>query len=143
MRKYMRLGELGLHTRYVSNGLTERLLCVLIAFMVTGGWLFAAVEGTITGTADDTSGVYLFSAGTDAQDCGDGTPAGEPTDDIIQEAINYSLLELAGDTAAEIVGFTTGSEESNDDGSRDSTQSAVLTGLSDIDDFWANRKLRR
>ena len=52
-------------------------------------------QQSITGTQDDTLGVWLFSAGTTI-------PAGAPTDDIIESAIYYNLLDYIGDSTEEV-----------------------------------------
>ena len=72
----------------------------------------------ISGTADDTQGVWLFSAGLDGTcdaDGGDGTPGGAPTDDIIQDAVTDGNLQFVGGVLAEIQAFTPGSTEGGSD----------------------------
>lgn len=113
--------------------ITKSLLLVTMAVAVL---LYAPIvsAATITGTPDDTAGVYLFSAGLSAGTCRypSGQPAGAPTDDIVSAAINFNLLGYLGDTSAEVVSFTPGSTE---EGERDTTMAEVNTGLEDIDDF--------
>ena len=86
-----------------------------------------AVPESVTGTQDDTLGVWLFSAGTTV-------PGGAPTDDIIDRAIFYDLLEYIGDTAVEVYSFGWGPVQPTT-GQEDKTVGEVVTGLSAIDDF--------
>jgi len=84
-------------------------------------------QQSITGTQDDTLGVWLFSAGTTV-------PAGAPTDDIIKSAIYYDLLEYIGDSPEEVYDFDWGLSEPTP-GQEDTTLAEVIEGLSAIDDF--------
>jgi hypothetical protein len=86
-----------------------------------------ASAATITGTQDDTPGVWLFSAGTDV-------PGGQPTDDIVGNAISAGILTLLGDQAGEIVAFSAGPPDTGE-GPRDTTIDLVVQGLRAIDDF--------
>ncbi|MEM3056892.1 MAG: SdrD B-like domain-containing protein [Candidatus Bathyarchaeia archaeon] len=105
-------------------------LTVFIPLLLSIGLVSAA---TITGTQDDTPGVWLFSAGTDT------TPAGQPTDDIVTNAINFGILTLLGNQAGEIVNFAAGPPDSGHsdppENARDTTLALVVEGLEDIDDF--------
>jgi len=56
------------------------------------------VQQNVDGTQDDTSRVWLFSAGTTV-------PAGAQTDDIVERAIFYNILDYIGDTPAEVYDF--------------------------------------
>lgn len=100
-------------------------LYVLIALLLSIELASAAV---ITGTQDDTPGVWLFSAGTDT------TPGGQPTDEIVKKAIDFGILTLLGDNAGEIVDFTAGPPDTDED-ERDTTLALVVEGLTAIDDF--------
>ncbi|PDM26097.1 hypothetical protein CP083_05600 [Candidatus Bathyarchaeota archaeon B24-2] len=88
----------------------------------------AASPGTITGSEDDTPGVWLFSAGTDTE------PGGQPTDEIVENAIEAGIVELIGDEVEEIADFHAGPGEPYE-GERDNELSLVVEGLSAIDDF--------
>ncbi|MEM2983548.1 MAG: hypothetical protein QXH17_10360, partial [Candidatus Bathyarchaeia archaeon] len=105
-------------------------LTVFIPLLLSIGLVSAA---TITGTQDDTPGVWLFSAGTDT------TPAGQPTDDIVTNAINFGILTLLGNQAGEIVNFAAGPPDTEHsdppENARDTTLALVVEGLEDIDDF--------
>jgi cysteine-rich repeat protein len=94
-----------------------------------------ALAQFIQGTADDTSGVYLFSAGGSAGTCQSplGTPAAQQTDDIVLAALGFGLLEFAGDHGAEIDSFSWGADEGGTD--TDKTLAEVVQGLTTIDDF--------
>ena len=81
----------------------------------------------VNGTQDDTLGVWMFSAGTT-------DPGGAPTDDIIERAVFYNLLDYIGDAAAEVYGFGWGVVEPVS-GQEDTTLAEVIKGLSFIDDF--------
>lgn len=84
-------------------------------------------QQSITGTQDDTFGVWLFNAGTTV-------PAGAPTDDIIERAIFYDLLDYIGDSSGEVYDWDYGLSEPTA-GQEDTTLPEVLEGLSAIDDF--------
>jgi len=81
----------------------------------------------VTGTQDNTLGVWMFSAGTTV-------PAGAPTDDIIERAVFYNILDYLGDTAKEVYDFGWGPIEPTP-GQEDKTLAEVIQGLSAIDDF--------
>ena len=95
----------------------------------------AASAGYVTGTPDDTPGVYLFSAGSSAGWAWNpqGAPGGEPTDDIVQNALDYGILRFLGDQYAEQIGGHTGP------GAEDSFSSTpdyeIYNGLRSINDF--------
>jgi len=95
-----------------------------------------AVDAQITGNADDTGGIWLFSAGLSAgtQAAPTGTPGGAPTDDIIDDAIAAGVLEYIGDETDEVLGFAAGPPEPYENG-RDTTIGGVVEGLTTIDDF--------
>ncbi|MGH7785316.1 MAG: hypothetical protein ACRERC_00525, partial [Candidatus Binatia bacterium] len=90
----------------------------------------ATIQGTGAG-----GGVYLFSAGGSAGTCASptGNPAAQPTDDIVLNAVGYSLLEFVGNQSQEIDTFAAGIPEG--DPSVDNTLSEVVQGLTAIDDF--------
>lgn len=93
---------------------------------------------TIQGIPDNTSGVYMYSAGADESSVGacDGLPAGLPTADIIQDALNFNLLTFIGDEPEEILGFVSGGEQETPiSGEVDTTQAEIVEGLTAIDDF--------
>jgi hypothetical protein len=102
---------------------TSTLTILALLFLNVG----IASAPTITGTRDDTTGVWLFSAGTDV-------PGGQPTDEIVGNAINASILTLLGDQAEEILDFSAGPPDPGEDPS-DTTKNKVVEGLSAIDDF--------
>ncbi|MCD6529575.1 carboxypeptidase regulatory-like domain-containing protein [Candidatus Bathyarchaeota archaeon] len=101
------------------------LMIIALGFTVS---FTAASPGTITGSEDDTPGVWLFSAGTDTE------AGGQPTDEIVENAIEAGIVELIGDEASEIEDFHAGPSEPYE-GARDSELSLVVEGLSAIDDF--------
>jgi len=84
-------------------------------------------QQSVNGTQDNTFGAWMFSAGTTV-------PAGAPTDDIIERAVFYNLLDYIGDTAAEVYQFGWGLSEPTP-GQEDKTLAEVIQGLSAIDDF--------
>jgi len=84
-------------------------------------------QQNVAGTPDNTLGVWLYSAGTTV-------PAGAPTDDIIQRAVSYGILDYIGDTAQEVYDFGWGPIEPTT-GQEDKTLAEVIQGLSAIDDF--------
>ena len=81
----------------------------------------------VTGTQDDTLGVWMFSAGTTL-------PGDAPTDEIVESAIFYALLDYVGDEAVEVYDFGWGPVEPTT-GQEDTTLAEVIVGLSAIDDF--------
>jgi len=81
----------------------------------------------VTSTQDDTSGVWLFSAGTTI-------PAGAPTCPIIERAVFYGLFDYIGDSPEEVYDFGWGPSEPTS-GQEDKTLAKVIQGLSAIDDF--------
>lgn len=101
---------------------------ILLTVLALNLLAVAASPGTITGVQDDTGGVWLFSAGTDTE------PGGEPTDEIVGNALAAGILELIGDEPSEIGGFYAGPGEPYEE-PRDDTLSEVVEGLSAIDDF--------
>jgi hypothetical protein len=84
-------------------------------------------QQSVNGTQDNTFGVWMFSAGTTV-------PAGAPTDDIIDRAVFYNLLDYIGDAAAEVYEFGYGPSQPTP-GEEDKTLAEVVQGLSEIDDF--------
>ncbi|MEM2996470.1 MAG: hypothetical protein QXK52_03050 [Candidatus Bathyarchaeia archaeon] len=101
------------------------ILPVLVMLMLPFETISAA---TITGSQDDTPGVWLFSAGTDT------TPGGQPTDEIVGNAVSAGILTLLGDVIEEIDSFSTGPPDTGEN-SRDTTLLLVREGLEAIDDF--------
>lgn len=101
------------------------LLTMLFVGPVLPSVVFAG--NYVTGTQDDTVGVWLFSAGTTV-------PAGAPTDDIIGSALFYSLFDYVGDEAVEVYDFGWGPVEPTT-GQEDTTLAEIVEGLSAIDDF--------
>jgi len=99
-----------------------------ILLILLGSSVVNASPGTITGTQDDTSGVWLFSAGTDTE------PGGQPTDEIVENAIAHGKLELLGNEGSQVDAFAAGSGEPYE-GARDDTLALVVEGLSAVDDF--------
>ena len=81
----------------------------------------------VNGTQDDTWGVWMFSAGTTV-------PGGAPTDDIIERAVFYDLLDYVGDRPEEVYGFGWGTVQPTS-GQEDKTLAEVILGLSSINDF--------
>lgn len=101
---------------------------VLAMLLIGSAFLNVAFAGEyVTGTQDDTLGVWLFSAGTTE-------PGDMPTDEIVERAIFYSLLDLIGDEAVEVYDFGWGWIEPTT-GQEDKTLAEVIVGLSAIDDF--------
>gem|GEM_PF-2241086 len=84
-------------------------------------------QHTISGTQDDTLGVWMFSAGTTV-------PAGAPTCPIIEKAVFYNILDYIGDSPEEVYDFGWGPSEPIA-GQEDTTLAKVVEGLSAIDDF--------
>ncbi len=103
----------------------------LVAILVVGS---VSAQEVIMGDEDpETSGVWLFSAGTDV-------PAGAPTDDIIDDARAFGILEYIGNVASEVSSFANGPPEGPpgaDPGetARDNTLALVVEGLTEVDDF--------
>ena len=96
--------------------------------------------------ADDTPGVFLYSAGVDSS----GTPsvgprttfeclgeAGQdPTNVIVQDAVDTGQLFFIGDTPNEVVEFTEGQDlETDANSATDATLVEVNTGLTSINDY--------
>jgi len=106
----------------------SRLVATFTAIAILALGIVKASPGTITGTEDDTDGVWLFSAGTDTE------PGGQPTDEIVENAINAGILDLIGDEVGEVAAFEAGPPEPYEN-SRDTTLALVVQGLEDIDDF--------
>lgn len=106
------------------------VLSTLIMIIALGSTLsfIAASPGMITGSEDDTAGVWLFSAGTDTE------AGGQPTDEIVENAIEAGIVELIRDEASEIESFHAGLGEPYEV-ARDDELSLVVEGLSAIDDF--------
>jgi hypothetical protein len=105
--------------------ITATLLAMLLIAPLFLGVVIA--PASVTGTQDDTSGVWLFNAGTTV-------PAGAPTDDIIDRAIFYDILDYIGDTTEEVYDFGYGPSEPTT-GQEDKTLAEVIQGLSSINDF--------
>jgi len=108
-----------------AKSVTLVTLAILLVIPLYVSFVFAA--DYVDGAKDDTFGVWLFSAGTTV-------PAGEPTDDIIERAIFYDLLEYIGDIPQEVREFGWGPIEPTT-GQEDKTIGEVVQGLSAIDDF--------
>lgn len=105
------------------------MLCVMflaVLFIQSYVGIVAAQE-YVTGTQDDTLGVWLFSAGTTI-------PAGAPTDDIIERAVFYDILDYIGDSEDEVYNFGWGFSEPTP-GEEDKTLPEVVQGQTAIDDF--------
>ena len=101
---------------------------VLVMLLIGSAFLNAVfAQEYVTGTQDDTLGVWLFSAGTTI-------PGDAPTDDIVERALFYSLLDYIGDEAVEVYDFGWGPVEPTP-GQEDTTLAEVIVGLSAIDDF--------
>jgi hypothetical protein len=111
--------------RKIYNLFTLTVTILILSFSIAAK---AVYPGAIQGTQDDTTGVWLFSAGTDTE------PGGEPTDNIVRNAIDAGILKLIGNDASEITAFHTGPPESYET-PRDNTMVLVVQGLSAIDDF--------
>ncbi len=103
------------------------ILLLLAVLLIEPLHLNIVAAQTIPGTQDDTFGVWLFSAGTTV-------PGGAPTDDIIESAIYYNLLDYIGDSLGEVYDFDWGPSEPTP-GTEDTTLPEVIEGLSAIDDF--------
>jgi LPXTG-motif cell wall-anchored protein len=101
------------------------LTLFLIFFSALG--LTSVNAATIVGSMDQP-GVWLFNAGTDT------TPGGQPTDEIVNNAVAFNILLILGDVAGEVLGWASGPND-NDEGPRDTTLAAVVEGLEEIDDF--------
>lgn len=112
-----------------SKAKTRIAIMTLLAMLFVGPvFLNVVFAGEyVNGTQDDTLGVWLFSAGTTV-------PGDAPTDDIVERALFYSLLDLIGDEAVEVYDFDWGWIEPTT-GQEDSTLAEVIVGLSAIDDF--------
>jgi len=103
-------------------------IVILLTTLLIGTQLNIVLsQETITGTPDDTPGVWLYSAGTTV-------PGGAPTDDIIKRAIDYDILDYIGNSAEEVYEFGHGLSEPSA-GQEDTTLSEVIQGLSAVDDF--------
>lgn len=104
------------------------VVTVLVMLLIGPVFLNVVFAGEyVTGTQDDTLGVWMFSAGTTV-------PGGAPTDDIVERAIFYALLDYVGDEAVEVYDFGWGIVEPTS-GQEDKTLAEVIVGLSAIDDF--------
>lgn len=111
-----------------SKRKSSTLVYILVSILLTATLLTnIAMAQTVPGTPDDTTGVWLYSAGTDI-------PGGAPTDNIIDSAVYYDILDYIGDTAAEVYDFGYGPSEPVA-GHEDTTLSEVIEGLLAIDDF--------
>ena len=111
--------------RKIYNLFTLTVTILILSFSIAAK---AVYPGAIEGTQDDTVGVWLFSAGTDTQ------AGGEPTDEIVGNAITAGILKLIGDDASEVIAFDDGPPEPYENG-RDNTLALVTQGLEAIDDF--------
>jgi len=100
---------------------------VLVMLLIGSAFLNVAYAQVVNGTQDDTLGVWLFSAGTTI-------PGAAPTDDIVERALFYDLLDLIGDETVEVYDFGWGWIEPTT-GQEDTTLAEVIVGLSAIDDF--------
>jgi len=96
--------------------------------------------------ADDTPGVFLYSAGVDSSETPSVGPrttfeclgrAGEdPTNVIVQDAVDTGQLFFIGDTPNEVVQFTEGQDlETDTNSATDATLVEVNTGLTSINDY--------
>jgi len=103
------------------------VVTLLAILLIEPLYLKIATAQNVSGTQDDTLGVWMFSAGTTI-------PAGAPTDDIIDRAVFYNLLDYIGDTSAEVYKFGWGPIEPIT-GQEDKTLAEVVRGLLAIDDF--------
>ena len=104
------------------------IVTVLVVLLIGSAFLNVAfAQDFVGGTQDDTLGVWLFSAGTTE-------PGDAPTDDIVERALFYSLLDYIGDEAVEVYDFGWGPIEPTP-GQEDATLAEVVVGLSVIDDF--------
>lgn len=114
-------------TQFVFSLLFMLFCCIGI---ISTPMVISAEE--ITGTPDDTSGVFIFAAGTDETSPGacDGISAAEPTGFIVQDAINFGILDHVGDEPEEVLSFVVG-----DAGEIDITVDEIIMGLNAIDDF--------
>lgn len=104
-------------------------ICILLLILLIVTFLPNTVmaQETVTGTQDDTTGVWLFNAGTTV-------PAGAPTDNIIERAVFYDILDYIGNSLEEVYAFGHGSSEPTP-GQEDKTKAEIVQGLSAIDDF--------
>ena len=110
---------------------TERIVVfgTILVMLLIGPLYLKSVfaQEYVTGTQDDTLGVWMFNAGKNL-------PAEEPTDDIIERAVFYDILDYIGDSAEEVYDFGWGLVEPTL-GQEDTTLAEVIEGLSAIDDF--------
>lgn len=92
---------------------------------------------SIQGIPDDTPGAFIFTAGVDetTPDLCNGTPSIAPTVNIMQDGLDFDILEFAGDTPAEVLGFTAGTTDESPMGQIDTTEGQINIGLTAIDDF--------
>ena len=104
-------------------------VAIVLAMLLIGSAFLnvAFAQEYVAGTQDDTLGVWLFSAGTTL-------PGDAPTDEIVESALFYDLLDLIGDDAVEVYDFGWGPIEPTP-GQEDTTLAEVVVGLSAIDDF--------
>jgi hypothetical protein len=112
-----------------------RILTVitLINLLISTNLVFAdQLQGTPSGTAGVTLYTAGLSAGTVAEPTGEA--GGEPTDDVVEEAVLAGVLELIGDQTEEVISFMSGPSEPYENG-RDTTLNEVVEGLEAIDDF--------
>jgi hypothetical protein len=104
------------------------VVTLLVMFLIEPMYLkIVFAQQSISGTQDDTWGVWLFSAGTTV-------PGGAPTDDIIERAVFYDILHYIGDTAEEVYNFDYGTSQPTA-GQEDTTLPEIINGLSSINDF--------
>ena len=113
-----------------------KLLLLALAFSIA---IPTMTFAQITGTADDTQGVWLFSAGLDGTcdaDGGDGLAGGAPTDAIIEDAVTDGNLQFVGGIITEITAYTPGSTEGGSDAPDPNIADIDTEGALDtVDDF--------
>jgi hypothetical protein len=118
----------------MKDKFSKLLAIIVITSILTNVVMVSAIQ--LIGTPDDTDGVTLYTAGLSGGTVANptGEPGGEPTDEVVEEAVLAGILEMIGDTSDEIIDFMAGPAEPYENG-RDTTLSAVVEGLEEIDDF--------
>jgi hypothetical protein len=109
---------------------------IILVILLFNLQITEAAHNEILGEADDTDGVALYTAGLSNGTQADptGEPGGEPTDDVVEEAVLAGLLEMIGDQSEEVLDFDPGPPETYES-ERDDTMAEVTEGLMAIDDF--------
>jgi len=144
----MHLNVLGRRARSLFVLLAAVVATALVAaVLLTSTPTFASAQATSTGQADDTAGVFLYTAGLDSGqgfvtppplDC-TGEPGQDPTNVTINTAVTAdpAVLYLLGDDASEVLEFTLGDGSSGEraGGVPDATVADVTTGLGSINDY--------